>query len=82
MSIKILCLGAVTNTVRENRLQPIEVRADNVWVLVDNHACKILPHATPHHARLAVIHRKSFFVQNRTDVCCKSIHTFCELFAP
>ncbi len=57
-------LGRGAPQLVTNRLQPVEVGADYVHVLVCHHSCKVLPHAAAHYARLAVIHFESFFKQD------------------
>ena len=64
--------------VGQNRLQPIEVRTYNIQSLIRNDPRKILPHPSPHHARLAMIDLESLFEQNRRSPQCESLRALIE----
>jgi hypothetical protein len=78
MVVAVLALRTVADAVGENRLEPIEVRAHDVDVLISHDSRKILPGILTHDAGLAMIRLKAFLKQDDGDVDRKSLYASVE----
>ena len=78
MRVAILALWAMPDAIGQYRLEPIEVRTHSIEALVDYNTRKILPHAAPHHARLAVLYFESLFQKDRCNLRGKPLYAFHE----
>jgi len=61
----ILTLRPMSHAVRKDSFEPVEVRAHHINSLICHQPRKILTHALPHHARLAMMNRETFFQKYR-----------------
>src|SRR5437016_6118213 len=78
MKLAILSSGAVADAIGQDGLETVKIGARDIHVLIRHNSSQMLAHAPPHDACLAVIHRKSFFQQDRSHMNRESIHVSCE----
>ena len=65
MALAILCLGTKANAVVQDRLEAIEVGANDVRVLVRHNPDQMLPNSTSHNPRFTMVHVEAFLQQDR-----------------
>ncbi len=81
MPFAILTERPVPRTVGESGFQSIEIDAPNIQPPIRHHTREMLPHALPHDARLAMMDREAFLMQNRGYVGGKPFHTMVEILS-
>lgn len=68
MGTAVLALRTQPNATGERGLEPIEIGADDIHVLVCDQTRQVPPHALWHDAPLAVMHWEAFFHQDGSHV--------------
>jgi hypothetical protein len=68
MGAAVLALRTQPDAIGERGLEPIEIGADDIHVLVLDQTRQVLPHALWHDARLAVMNSEAFFHQDGSHV--------------
>lgn len=78
MIFAVLARRAVPKTIGEGRFEALEVRADDVGVLVYRETRQMLADAGPHDPGFAMVNAESFFHRDRGCVDGKALGLSCE----
>ena len=81
VGLAILTCRAVADAVRKGRLQLIEVPPLNVQAPICHHTRQMLSHTLAHDARLAMMDRQTFFMQDRGGMRGESLDAAVEIVA-
>ena len=79
MPFAILALRPMSRAVSKNRFEPVEVSAHHINALICHQPRKILPHAFPHHAGLAMMNRETLFQKYGRRSQRETLHTSVEV---
>lgn len=75
MPVSILAVQSMPNTIRERRLQKIEIFAHNIHALVGYQTDQPLPYALSHDSRFSKVHSETILQQDRPNMCRESFYT-------
>jgi hypothetical protein len=64
VSFEVLAFGSVANTIREDRLQTVNLFALHIQMVIDHNSGEALPQTLAHDASLTVIDAESLFQED------------------